>query len=121
MERRTLLNVLILEHLEFNDMMIISHRAPRAAGTGGSVEFAIDLIQIKSVESVITKAQAQTQRDDKHKARRDKGKKNPKPVEPKTTETSRIMSQTWARQLDPNSFPNVVINPEAYAPDVIIQ
>jgi hypothetical protein len=111
MERRILLNVLILEHLEFNDMMIINHRAPRAAGTGGSVEFTIDLIQIKSVESVITKAQAQTQRDDKHKPRKDKGKKNPKPVEPKTTETSRIMSQTWAAQADPTKFPTYVITP----------
>jgi hypothetical protein len=105
METRTPVNVLILDELEFTDMMITNHRVPRIAGSGGSLEFTVDLIQIKSAESQFTKPKAEVPKDTKHKPKKDSGKRNPKPVEPATTETSRIMGATWAAQANPNNFP----------------
>ena len=95
MQERVPVNVLMYDTLEFTNMMITNHRAPRKAGSGGSLEFTINLIQISSADSQETVTSGEVRSDVKHKRVKDGGKKDGKA--PTGTDAARWSNSNWYR------------------------
>lgn len=94
METATPVSVVMFNDFEFTDMMITNMRAPRAAGSGGSIEFALDLLHIRSAGQTSTGVAPQ-RGDVRFSQKKDEGKKNPAPVEAGSLTASRALNTPW--------------------------
>lgn len=93
METKTPVSVIMMGDIEFDNMFITNHRAPRVSGSGGRVEFALDLRHIASAGA--TKISALSQRDSQFAQKRDTGRTATAPVESGTVEYSRQLNTPW--------------------------
>jgi hypothetical protein len=100
MQGRVPVNVLMYDSLEFTNMMITNHRAPRNAGSGGSLSFTINLIQISSADSQETVTSGEVRADVKHRRIKDGGKKDGEAVESGTTDGARVRDSVMYNDID---------------------
>ncbi|MDH3598027.1 MAG: hypothetical protein OEU26_00140 [Candidatus Tectomicrobia bacterium] len=97
MERRVPVSVIMLGEVEWKNMMITSHRAPRVSGLGNSLEFTLDLLEINQATAAPTTKPAR--KEPKHKQKSDGGKKNPQ-LATKKEETQTLQSYWYQFKLD---------------------
>jgi len=100
MQNRVLVDVLMYDTLEFTNMMITNHRAPRTAGAGGMLEFTINLIQITSADSKETVTSGEVRADVKYKRLKDSGKKDGAAVESGTAAGARVRNSVMYNDID---------------------
>lgn len=74
MESGQLLNVLLFGEVEYSDMVIVNVRTPRDVGSGSTLTFTIDLVQIQFADTT-TEANPQPS-ESKHQPRDDVGNRN---------------------------------------------
>jgi len=78
MEHRIPVTVVLSGGLEFKDMMITNHSAPRVSGSGGSIRVRMELQQIIAADAAVTVKSAQTRADPAVKPERAKGNQGAK-------------------------------------------
>jgi len=78
METRTMVDVVLQTGGEYKNMMITDLRAPRVAGSGGSVAFSIDMREIVLASPVTETKQAQVREEPRHKPKTVKGRRGTK-------------------------------------------
>jgi hypothetical protein len=73
-------NVVMSTGAEYQDMMITDLRAPRIAGSSGSITLSIDMREIVLASPATETKQAQVRAEPKHKPKKAKGRKGKKQV-----------------------------------------
>jgi hypothetical protein len=73
-------NVVMSTGAEYQNMMITDLRAPRIAGSSGSITLSIDMREIVLASPATETKQAQVRAEPKHKPKKAKGRKGKKQV-----------------------------------------
>jgi hypothetical protein len=106
MQGRIPVNVLMFDELEFTNMMITNHRAPRLAGTAGSLEFTLNLLQVSTADTAPAgTTSGEVRKETKHRPAKDNGKSNPRPLTRK--DKSRIRNQLG--RMDATTLPDSLV------------
>jgi hypothetical protein len=92
METRTVVNVIMETGSEYGNVMITDFRAPRIAGSSGSVVLSIDMQEVILASPATETKQAQTRSEPKHKPKKARGRKGKKQVLGGGVDASRILS-----------------------------
>ena len=94
MERSKIVDVVVYGNQQFNDMMIVNVRAPRDSLSGSSINFTIDLLQVKFANTDNT-ASNQNAGLDKYKGKKRGGNRNPKPLNTGSRAAARAQGEPW--------------------------
>jgi len=89
MDGRFTVNVILQTGVEYVNMMITDFRAPRVAGSSGSIAITIDLQEV--VQAYETTKSAPLRSSNEHKPKKVKGHRAPRPVEEGTVEDARLL------------------------------
>jgi hypothetical protein len=79
MDSRTPVTVTMLDGLEFANMMIVNHRAPRVGGSGGAVTMTLDMQEVVTADPAETVAAAQEREEPAVQQKRSRSRVAPKP------------------------------------------
>jgi hypothetical protein len=78
MQSRTSVSVILQTGAEYANMFITDMRAPRVAGSSGSISFSVDMVEVTVAEPVKETGTAQQRQEPTHKPKKATGKKGTK-------------------------------------------
>jgi hypothetical protein len=99
MQSRTSVSVILQTGAEYTNMFITDMRAPRVAGSSGSISLSVDMVEVIVAEPVKETGTARQREEPAHKPSKPKGTQGTKPVvETDATSISRFENIEGAQQ-----------------------